>query len=67
MDHEVLDFPRIIPNIERMNMRQGYHEKGQATEIMKEPQKELEKVLLQMKETLNDHQHINLSEIFKEK
>ena len=34
---------------------------------MAEPQKESETTLLQMKETLNDHQHINLSEIFKEK
>jgi hypothetical protein len=34
---------------------------------MVESQKESEKVLLQMKETLNDHRHIILSEIFKEK
>jgi hypothetical protein len=34
---------------------------------MAEPQKESEKVLLQMKETLNDHRHVSLSEIFKEK
>jgi hypothetical protein len=34
---------------------------------MEEPQKESEKVLLQMKQTLNDHQHISLSDIFKEK
>ena len=26
-----------------------------------------EKALLQMKETLNDHRHVSLSEIFKEK
>ena len=32
-----------------------------------EPRKESEKVLLQMKDTLNDHQHIRLSDIFKEK
>jgi hypothetical protein len=55
MDHEVLDFPRMIAKVERMNMRQEDHEKGQETEIMEEPQKESEKVLLQMKETLNDH------------
>jgi hypothetical protein len=29
-------------------------------------QKESENVLLQMKETLNDHRNVNLSEIFKE-
>jgi hypothetical protein len=34
---------------------------------MAEPQKESENVLLQMKETLNDHINIQLSEIFKEK
>jgi hypothetical protein len=34
---------------------------------MEKPQKELENVLLQMKETLNDHQNVNLSEMFKEK
>ena len=34
---------------------------------MTEPHKESEKVSLQMKETLNDHQDTNLSEILKEK
>jgi hypothetical protein len=34
---------------------------------MAEPQQESETVLLQMKETLNDHKNINLPEIFKEK
>jgi hypothetical protein len=67
MDHEVLDFPRMIAKLERMNTRQENPEKGQATETMEEPQKESENVLLQMKETLNDHRNINLSEIFKEK
>jgi hypothetical protein len=67
VDHEVLDFPRLIDKVERMNMEQVDPEKGQAIEIITEPQKESEKVLLQMKETLNDHRHISLSEIFKEK
>jgi hypothetical protein len=67
MDHEVLDCPRMIAKVERMNMRQEDHEKGQETKTMEEPQKESEKVLLQMKETLNDHRHVILSEIFKEK
>jgi hypothetical protein len=67
MDHEALDFPRMIVKVERMNMRQEDHEKGQATETMTEPRKESEKVLLQMKETLNDHRHMSLPEIFKEK
>jgi hypothetical protein len=60
MDHEVLDFPRMIAKVERMNMRQEYLKKYLAIEIMTKPQKELEKVLLQMKETLNDHRHIIL-------
>jgi hypothetical protein len=34
---------------------------------MAKPQKELETVLFQMKETMNDHRNINLTEIFKEK
>jgi hypothetical protein len=48
MDHEVLDFPRMIAKVERMNIRQEDHEKVQATEIMAEPYKESENVLLQM-------------------
>jgi hypothetical protein len=67
MDHDVLDFPRVIAKVERMNMRQENPEEGQETETMAEPQKESETILLQMKETLNDHRDINLSEIFKEK
>jgi uncharacterized transporter YbjL len=67
MDHEVLDFPRMIAKVERMNMRQENLEEGQEIETMVEPQKESETVLLQIKETLNDHKDINLSEIFKEK
>jgi hypothetical protein len=67
MDHEVLDYPRMISKVERMNMRQEDHEKYLETDIMTESQKESEKVLLQMKQTLNDHQHVSLSEVFKEK
>jgi hypothetical protein len=40
MDHEVLYFHRVIDKIERMNMEQEDHEKGQETETMEEPQKE---------------------------
>jgi hypothetical protein len=36
MDHEVLDFPRMIANLERMNMEQENHEKGKETKIMEE-------------------------------
>jgi hypothetical protein len=44
-----------------MNMRQEDYEKGQATETRTEPKKQSEKILLQMKETLNDHRHVSLS------
>jgi DNA-binding transcriptional regulator GbsR (MarR family) len=67
MDHEVLDFPRMISKVEKMNMRQEKHETGQETKYMLEPQKESETVLLQMKETQNDHIDINLSEILNVK
>jgi hypothetical protein len=45
----------MTAKIERMNMRQENPKGGQETETMAEPQKELETVLLQMKETLNEH------------
>jgi hypothetical protein len=50
-----------------MNMRQEDHEEGQETKNMLKNQKELEAILFQMKETLNDHRDIGLSEILKEK
>jgi hypothetical protein len=64
MDHEVSDCPRMIAKIEGMNMKQ---ENPKADPEMAEPHKESEKVLLQIKETLNDHRHVSLSDIFKEK
>jgi hypothetical protein len=67
LDHEVLDFPRMIAKVERMNMNQENPKADPETEIMTEPQKGSEKVLLQMQETLNDHRHVSLSEVFKEK
>jgi hypothetical protein len=57
----------MISKLERMNMRQENPKGGQETETMMEPPKKSENVLLQMKETLNDHKNINLSEIFQEK
>jgi hypothetical protein len=67
MDHEVLDCPRMIAKVEKMNMKQENDETSQETKDMIEPQKESETVLLHMKETLNDHININLSEVLKEK
>jgi hypothetical protein len=67
MDHEVLGFPRMITKVERMNMNQENPKADPKTAIMEEPQKESKKVFLQMKEILNDHRHISLLEIFKEK
>jgi hypothetical protein len=46
MDHEFLDFPRMIAKVEKMNMRQENYETRQETKDMIEPQKELETVLL---------------------
>jgi hypothetical protein len=60
-DHEVLDFPRMIAKLESMNIRQENPKEDPKTKAIAEPQKELEKVLLQMKETLNDHRHVRLS------
>jgi hypothetical protein len=57
----------MIAKVERMNMNQENPKADPETEIMTEPQKGSEKVLLQMQETLNDHRHVSLSEIFKEK
>ena len=67
MDHEFLDFPRMIDKVEKMNMKQENYEIGQETKDMIEPQKESQTVLLQMKETLNNNIDINLSEVLKEK
>ena len=49
MDHEVLDCPRMIAKVERMNLNQENPNAYPKTKIMEESQKELEKVLLQMK------------------
>jgi hypothetical protein len=57
----------MIVKVERINMRKENPEKNKEAETMAEPQKESENVLLQMKETLNDHRNINLSKSFKEK
>jgi hypothetical protein len=57
----------MIAKVENMNIRKENHEEGQETKNMLEDQKESETILLQMKETLNDHIDINLSEILKEK
>jgi hypothetical protein len=52
LDHEVLDFPRMIVRLEKMNL---HEENLKADPQIAETQKESEKMLLQMKETLNDH------------
>jgi hypothetical protein len=65
--HEVLDFPRMISKVEKMNMKQENHEEGQETKNMLKNQKDLEAMLLWMKETLNDHKGIILPEILREK
>jgi hypothetical protein len=67
MDHEVLDFPRMIARLEKMNIEQANLEGDQETKITEEPQQESEKVLIQMKETLKEHKDVQLPHIFKEK
>jgi hypothetical protein len=61
--HEVEDCPRMIAKVERMNM-------SQENKSMLEDQKESEKVqttLVQLKEAMDDHKDVSLSEIMKEK
>jgi hypothetical protein len=67
LDHEVLDCLRMIAKLERMNLNQENRKADLETKIMEKYQKGSEKALLQMRETLNDHRHIRLSEIFKDK
>jgi hypothetical protein len=55
MDHEVLDFPRMIAKLERINLNQEDHK---ADPEKAETQQESEKVLIQMKETLKEHKDV---------
>jgi hypothetical protein len=67
MDHEVLDCPRMIARIEKLNMEQANPEGDQETKIIEETQQESEKILIQIKETLKEHKDVRLPEIFKDK
>jgi hypothetical protein len=40
MDHEVLDFPRMISKVERMNLNQENPKENPKTKIMVESRKE---------------------------
>jgi hypothetical protein len=64
--HKVEDFSRILAKVEKMNMRQENYEEGQGTKDILENQKEFETMLLQLKETLNDHRDISLPDILRE-
>jgi hypothetical protein len=46
MDHEVLNCPRMIGKVEKMNMRQEKYETNQETKDMIEPQKESETITI---------------------
>jgi hypothetical protein len=46
MNHEVLDFPRMIAKLEIMNIRQQNPKADPETKAIEKPQKESEKVLL---------------------
>jgi hypothetical protein len=67
MDHEVLDCPRMIDRLEKMNIEQAKPKGNEETQIIEEPQKESDIMLLKMKDTLNDHRDIILLEILKKK
>jgi hypothetical protein len=55
----------MIAKLEGMNLNQENPKED--LEAIEEPQEKSEKALLQMKETLNNHRHVRLSEIFKAK
>jgi hypothetical protein len=57
MDHEVLDCPRMISKLERINLNLEDHKADPEKE---ETQQESEKVLIQMKETLKEHKDVRL-------
>jgi hypothetical protein len=46
MNHEVLDFPRMIVRLEKLNMEQANPKGDQETNIIAETQKESEKIFL---------------------
>jgi hypothetical protein len=54
----------MIAKLEKLNLNQENPKEDLEVE---EHQKESKKVLLQMKEIMNDHRHLRLSKIFKEK
>jgi hypothetical protein len=58
LDHEVLDFPRMIAKMEGMNLKE---EKPKADLEIIEPRRESDKILVQIQDTLNDHRHVRLS------
>jgi hypothetical protein len=58
MDHEVLDCPRMIARLEKMNMEQANPEGDQETKIIEETQQESEKILIRIKETLKEHKDV---------
>jgi hypothetical protein len=64
LDHDVLDFPRMIAKLERLNLNQ---EDQKADPEKAETQQESEKILIRIKETLKEHKDVRLPEIFKEK
>ena len=57
----------MIAKFEKMKLRQENYEEGQEIKDMLENQKESETMLLHLKETLNDHKDIILTDIFKAK
>jgi len=64
LDHDILDCPRMIAVLERLNLNQ---EAQKEDPEKAETQQELEKILIRIKETLKEHKDVRLPEIFKEK
>ena len=57
----------MITKLEILTLNQENPKTDPETKTTTKSQKESKKVLLQMKDTLDDHQHVRLSEILKDK
>jgi hypothetical protein len=70
--HEVEDYPRMISEVERMNMRQENYERSQETKRILESHQEkreegVQTTLVQLKEMMDVHKDVSLPNILKVK
>jgi hypothetical protein len=68
----VEDCPKMIAKVDRMNMRQENYEGSQENKSMlknhqKNESEKAQTMLLQLKETMNDHKDVSLPDILKVK